>query len=186
MTGSLRFSQPTEPLTITKYFLLGGTPEEVSKMYEQATHYKMLYALAACHKNLESIERQVLTQRQQTGMWPDKVYVHTLVESLRGAREYPLAIASVLADTVLLVSGEDYPKKSLVPAYNGIAWEIVKEGKRYRSIGAGSEKVASRILYDIEYSIPPDFTITAKFLAHLLFLREFVKDVDGVQFIYSW
>lgn len=186
MTGSLKYSDPGRPLSITNYFLLGGQPEPVKKMYEQSSHYKMLYALAACHKNIEEYERYVMSERRQTGRWPEKVFIYAVGESVRGALDFPLALASILAEAVTLASGEEVDKKALKPAVDGIAYEIYKEADRRRDTKRGGELVAARILYEIEYTVSSQQKYTAPIIARIMFLREVVKDLEGVIQVASW
>lgn len=191
-TGRLGLDSParqanTERLSIKNY-LLDGDPGPVLAQYLNPDRmFADNILLRTMYDAIEEMEKQIVlyVRNDDNQELPDRVDNYKTPEIAAQIGEYPVQLASVIADTILLTAGEiaTCPKKIRNQAVFGIAQRIIDTRKQVTGNQAASIRVTKEILGNINQgAVPPaDRVDEIKIHARKLFLFSVIEEYERSQ-----
>ncbi|MCC6904690.1 MAG: hypothetical protein IT326_02535 [Anaerolineae bacterium] len=169
---------PRRLLSVTDYFLLGGTPPILRSFMERDHQVRGIYAMDACNKVIADGQKQLLDYFRYAHRWPETLSVYRFAEHADHVRSFPVQLATLLVEAILLTTGEDCPEDGKLCAINGIALDIVQRSDPYSGLPLGARLVTASIISAIAANAP-HFTrkdyAEARLRASLLFLQEVAR-----------
>jgi len=180
-------SDNAERLSIKNYLLEGNPGPALAEYLNTDRMFSDNILLRTMYDAIEETEKQIVlyVRNDDNQELPDRVDSYKTPEIAVQIGEFPVQLASVIADTILLTAGEiaTCPKKIRNQAVFGIAQRIVNTRKQVTGNLAASIRVTKDILGDINRgAVPPaDRVDEIKIHARKLFLFSVIEEYERSQ-----
>ena len=185
--GAVQPGSVLPALAITAFQLEGEpSPELTLHLGTQKILMDNLH-LSMANKAIEEARRQIADYVEQTSslLMPENVEVYNLRQNADVLKHYPVQLATVIVDTLLLAYSEwdTCPRDIRHRAILGVAQRIIDYQKRERDQKIGSEMLTSALLMQIKAANTSTASMENKIqlLARVFFLEAVASDLPPSQ-----